>query len=182
MRRSPRHRGLPVGYDGSPSTGQGPAAAIAQREEGKQAMPGLTEHVTQTRAELARVDAKTSVLAALAGGAGVLLAGAAGTTPVLWPAVVAFALSVAQLLWAMRPSLRGGYGFVRHAKRTAEELLQDTAAGAQRPDVAALERADEAVRLAKLAMAKYRQVRRAVDLSLLGLLFAIAALAWTALP
>ncbi|MFI1865814.1 Pycsar system effector family protein [Streptomyces jumonjinensis] len=136
---------------------------------------GLSAAHAEVKAEIARTDTKTGLLlafigavlagvgtlakdvhphlpaaAAVAGGAGVgLLIGAAGL-----------------LLRAVRPNLGGGGGFPHWARLTPSEISAELEQDRRAQDIAALSR---------IAVAKYRRLRRAVDLVCVGGVLLIAA-------
>ena len=124
----------------------------------------LTAQHAEVKAEIARTDTKTALLLAFVGA---VLAGAwtiARDLPMNLPAYVAggfgLVLLVAAaglLLWSVRPNLRGGHGFPLWATLTPQQLTET----AEARDLAA-----DTVGLARLAVAKFTCLRRAVDLTL----------------
>ncbi|MEV6305867.1 Pycsar system effector family protein [Actinoplanes sp. NPDC051861] len=138
---------------------------------------GATTHV---RAELARVDTKASTLLALSGTALTVLLALLARTRLPGLAVAAgwltaglIATAVLLLALAIRPNLTGGHGLVRYARRDPAELCEEFHSieqgdGQSRTDHERREAA-ALVALSRLAVAKYRRVRAAVDLLLAGL-------------
>jgi hypothetical protein len=131
-------------------------------------------------AQMARVDTKASVLLGLAGAAttvalGALtgLAGAAFVLALL--AVAAFAAATVLLVFAVRPALssRAPYGFVAYATRDRAGLVA-ALTGSAEPD----RRLDRLAAASRSVLRKYRRVRVAVDLLMVGLVLAVAASAW----
>ncbi|MFJ6664012.1 Pycsar system effector family protein [Streptomyces sp. NPDC091383] len=128
----------------------------------------------EVKSEISRTDGKTSLLLAFVGA---VLAGAWSVGHGLHLTVSArvaggagmglLLVATGLLLWSVRPHLSGRHGFPLWATLTPEQitdaLSQDLAA-----DIAGLSR---------LAVAKFRSLRRAVDLTLAGgALLVIAAL------
>ncbi|WP_410537487.1 Pycsar system effector family protein [Streptomyces sp. KL2] len=119
----------------------------------------------EVKAEIARTDTKTGLLLAFVGA---VFAGAwtvARDVPLNWPAVVVGGYGLALLLAAaglllrsVRPNLRGRHGFPLWATLTAEEITT-----AVERDLAA-----DIAGLSRLAVAKFTNLRRAVDLTLTG--------------
>jgi hypothetical protein len=145
----------------------------------------LENQAGAVRTELARVDGKAGLLLSWAGGAFAIVAAATvtGTTRLpapatagLWTASALLAAAVALLLLAVRPRLPRpgkGTGFVAAAgARDGDDLVRRFAV-----DLAERSRqaADDVLMLSRIAHAKYRAIRRAVDL----LLTALAVLAVT---
>ncbi|WP_435245302.1 Pycsar system effector family protein [Streptomyces sp. NRRL F-5630] len=116
----------------------------------------------EVKAEIARTDTKTGLLLAFLGA---VLAGSwslAKDAPLTAPAWVAGGLGTALLLGAaglllrsVRPNLSGRHGFPLWATLTAEEITT-----AVRGDLAA-----DVAGLSRLAVVKYTDLRRAVDLT-----------------
>ncbi|SCD34803.1 hypothetical protein GA0115251_104522 [Streptomyces sp. TverLS-915] len=128
----------------------------------------------EVKAEIARTDTKTGLLLAFLGA---VLAGSwtlAKDAPLTAPAWVAGGLGTALLLGAaglllrsVRPNLSGRHGFPLWATLTAEEIT-----AAVRGDLAA-----DVAGLSRLAVVKYTDLRRAVDLTGAGCaLLVLAAL------
>lgn len=137
------------------------------------------------RAELARVDAKAGLLLSWAGAALAVVitvtTAATSTTRVpavalagLWAAAGLLGLAVAVLLLAVRPRIPriGGTGFVVHARAASPAALLHTLTSAD----AASHVAADVWLLSRLAVAKYRRLRLAVDLLVVALLVLAAAL------
>jgi hypothetical protein len=132
----------------------------------------IAAEVATTRAELARMDAKTNTLLAVCGillGAAVAVLGKAGlpgpAATAGWAAAAAVAVALVLLLLAVRPNLAGNFGFVRWATAANGQAVLDAIA-ATFDDHA---RADELHRLALLLHGKYRTIRHAATLLILGL-------------
>ncbi|GAB2813722.1 Pycsar system effector family protein [Streptomyces daliensis] len=134
----------------------------------------LTAAHAEVKAEIARTDTKTALLLAFVGA---VLAGAwtvAKDTPLTAPALVAGGLGMGllvaaagMLLRSVRPNLRGRHGFPLWATLTAEEIT----------DAVVTDRAADIAGLSRLAVAKFRGLRRAVDLTCAGgALLVLAAL------
>ncbi|MER5445499.1 Pycsar system effector family protein [Streptomyces sp. NPDC002764] len=131
----------------------------------------------EVKAEITRTDNKTALLLAFVGA---VLAGAwsiARDLPLNLPAYLAggagMALLVAAaglLLRSVRPNLRGRQGFPLWATLTPEQI-SDAVARDLTADIAGLSR---------LAVAKFRLLRRAVDLTMAGGALLILALLLTA--
>ncbi|MFH8617889.1 Pycsar system effector family protein [Streptomyces sp. NPDC017979] len=132
----------------------------------------------EVKAEIARTDTKTSLLLAFVGAglAGVwtvakdadlslpaLLVGGAGVGVLL--------VVIGLLLFAVRPNISGRHGFPLWATETAEEIAAELRTDTRCADIAGLSR---------LAVVKYRRLRRAVDLIAVagGLLVAAAVLSF----
>ncbi|MFD0209729.1 Pycsar system effector family protein [Streptomyces hirsutus] len=119
----------------------------------------------EVRAEIARTDSKTALLLAFVGA---VLAGTWTVTRglTLNPAacvvggfgLVLLVVAAGLLLRSVRPNLSGRHGFPLWATLTAEEI--NAAVGG---DLAA-----DIAGLSRLAVAKFRGLRRAVDLTLTG--------------
>nr|WP_238363120.1 Pycsar system effector family protein [Actinopolymorpha pittospori] len=92
-----------------------------------------------------------------------------------WVSVAAFTGSTVVLLVALRPALRRGVGLLRTASLAPDVVLEESAERAGRADMEMRETAALAVLLSGLAVRKYRLVRAAVDLALLGLVLASVA-------
>ncbi|MEU0990741.1 Pycsar system effector family protein [Streptomyces sp. NPDC005953] len=140
---------------------------------------GLTAAHAEVKAEIARTDTKTSLLLAFIGA---VLAGvwtAAKDVPLPVAASVAGGLGVlllvaaaGLLLRAVRPRISGApvAGFPLWATLTADEI---------RARLAHDERGQDIVNLSRIAIAKYRTLRRAVDLVCAGGMLLITAAAFT---
>ncbi|MER6107653.1 Pycsar system effector family protein [Streptomyces hirsutus] len=125
----------------------------------------LTAAHAEVKAEIARTDSKTALLLAFVGA---VLAGTwtiARDLPLNVPAYVAGGIGLALLVGAaglllrsVRPNLSGRHGFPLWATLTAEEI-NAAVGGNLAADIAGLSR---------LAVAKFRGLRRAVDLTLTG--------------
>lgn len=134
--------------------------------------PHIDTAIATLRGELARSDGKASLLLALTG-AGVLALislGAGGTLPTAAVAVgamsaAAMLAATVVLLLAVRPHL-GGRGWPSWPDLTPQELRTHLLEG---------QHLDEVRVLAASARTKYRRIRLAVDLVLLGLAFLAAA-------
>ncbi|GAA5033797.1 Pycsar system effector family protein [Actinopolymorpha pittospori] len=141
----------------------------------------VLSRVAEARAELARVETKAGVLAGLSGAAVTVMLATAAARPWLRPAIVgwvsvaAFTGSTVVLLVALRPALRRGVGLLRTASLAPDVVLEESAERAGRADMEMRETAALAVLLSGLAVRKYRLVRAAVDLALLGLVLASVA-------
>ncbi|MFI6377401.1 Pycsar system effector family protein [Streptomyces sp. NPDC050546] len=119
----------------------------------------------EVKAEITRTDTKTGLLLAFVGA---VLAGAwtvARDLPLTLPAYVAGGLGMVLLVAAAglllrstRPNLRGRHGFPLWATLTAEEIT----------DAVATDLAADIASLSRLAVAKFRCLRRAVDLTCAG--------------
>lgn len=140
---------------------------------------GLLEaELEAVRGELVRVDAKCGTLAGLAGVALAVLvtqAGAAQPWPVdvlLAAAGLALTAAAGLLIRVLRPRL-GRTGFCKYAATTSRDICRGLA-------IADLDssrhHADELIVLSRIALAKYKSLRRAVDLLTAGLALACAAL------
>ena len=126
----------------------------------------LTAAHAEVKAEIARTDAKTALLLAFVGA---VLAGAwtvARDLPLNVPAYVAGGLGLALLVGAaglllrsVRPNLRGRHGFPLWATLTPEQITDTAASRDLAADIAGL---------ARLAVAKFTCLRRAVDLTCAG--------------
>ncbi len=124
----------------------------------------MTAHA-EVKAEITRTDTKTALLLAFVGA---VLAGAwtvAKDAPLTLPATVVGGLGMAllvgaagMLLLSVRPNLRGRHGFPLWATLTPEEI-HAAIGGDLAADIAGLSR---------LAVAKFTQLRRAVDLTCAG--------------
>lgn len=126
------------------------------------------------RAELARVDTKASTLLTLAGTAltvGLAVLARAGLPSAAaftgWVTVSVIGAAVAVLAAAVRPALRGDYGFMRYAHTTAGDVMTEFADAGQARRCAV--DAHGLVWLSKATHRKYRRVRTAVDLLMAGL-------------
>lgn len=136
------------------------------------------------RAELVRVDAKAATLLTVAGVAltvGLAVLGRAGLPTAAavtgWLAVALLGAGVVLLALTIRPNLSGNHGFMRYvAVANAAELLADVAAQ-QNSRTPLSDLAEQIAWTARAAHSKYRRVRHAVTLLLVGL----AATAVTAL-
>ncbi|GAB2799514.1 Pycsar system effector family protein [Streptomyces daliensis] len=135
----------------------------------------LTAAHAEVKAEITRTDSKTALLLAFVGA---VLAGAwtvAKDAPLNAAAVVVGGLGMGLLVAAaglllrsVRPNLAGRHGFPLWATLTAEEITATATGRDLAADVAGLSR---------LAVAKYRGLRRAVDLTCVGgALLVLAAL------
>jgi hypothetical protein len=143
-------------------------------DQGGAAVSGwLDSELTAIRGELARVDGKCGVLTAIATGAAAFSATQTGHGPVAARAVLAaagvvFAAAVLVLLAALRPRF-GTAGWCRYLSLPAEAISDlDRHGRAGTYPAPALRARDLAVEdlgvLSRLAHAKYRRVRLAVDL------------------
>jgi hypothetical protein len=123
----------------------------------------------EVKAEIARTDTKVSLLLAFNGAA---LAGvwtAAKDVPITTPAAVVGGLGIAVLLAAVgmllrsvRPNLSGasrGCGFPYWATLSAEQIRTELSGDRYAQDIA---------NLARIAVAKFRALKRAVDLTFTG--------------
>ncbi|MEU4653869.1 Pycsar system effector family protein [Streptomyces sp. NPDC023723] len=133
-------------------------------------MSAVTQNLTaahaEVKAEIARTDAKTALLLAFVGA---VLAGAwtvARDLPLNVPAYVAGGLGLALLVGAaglllrsVRPNLGGRHGFPLWATLTPEQITDTAASRDLAADIAGL---------ARLAVAKFTCLRRAVDLTCAG--------------
>ena len=179
---------VPTANNAGPVTAGHPPTA---RVTGRQVQRRLDAELTTVRAEQVRVDAKTSTLLSLAGvllGGGLAVLGSAGRTmPVAaavlaWTAAAAVGAAVVALAVAVRPNLRGHFGFVRWCRtRDAQQLLDELTGEAAAADP--LTTAAGQLRWLSCALvAKYTAVRRAVTLLVAGLggaAIAAAATMWT---
>ncbi|MEH1016363.1 Pycsar system effector family protein [Micromonospora sp. CPCC 206060] len=146
------------------------------------ATTALDAEVATVRAELARIDPKTSGYLQIAGvllGAGLAVLGSAGAGGHLPPTALAAGAATAAvvlaavvlLLLASRPRLGGDFGFVAYADTdTAQDVLArivgaDTDPAAQTTPLA---RARELWWLSHAVRAKYTAISRAVPLLLAG--------------
>uniref|UniRef100_UPI003F496447 Pycsar system effector family protein n=1 Tax=Sphaerisporangium sp. CA-236357 TaxID=3240030 RepID=UPI003F496447 len=131
----------------------------------------LDAEATAARAELARGDSKAAMLLGFAGTGFSLLAAIGAVisghlAPVaqigLWFAVAALAVSVAVLLWVIRPFLprTGGTGFVAHAASDVDQLLATLSGDQDDPR----RQAADVIMLSRLAVAKFRKLRTATHL------------------
>ncbi|WP_030780316.1 Pycsar system effector family protein [Streptomyces sp. NRRL S-920] len=129
----------------------------------------------EVKAEIARTDTKTSLLLAFIGA---LLAGTwtvAKDTPLPLPAYVVGGLGTALLIAAaglllssVRPNLSGRHGFPLWATLSAEEITAHLSEDRRAQDIAGL---------ARIAVAKFTALKRAVDLTRAGgALLIVAAL------
>ncbi|MGN9819609.1 Pycsar system effector family protein [Streptomyces sp. SD11] len=119
----------------------------------------------EVKAEIARTDTKTGLLLAFVGA---VLAGSwtvAKDVPLTVPAYVAGGLGMGALVVAaglllrsVRPNLRGRHGFPLWATLTAEQISATLSE----------DRAADIAGLSRLAVAKFRGLRRAVDLTCTG--------------
>ncbi|MER5925446.1 Pycsar system effector family protein [Streptomyces mirabilis] len=134
----------------------------------------LTAAHAEVKAEIARTDTKTGLLLAFVGA---VLAGTwtvGHDLPLTRPALAAgiagmglLVVAAGLLLRSVRPNLRGRHGFPLWATLTAEEIP-----GALSADLAA-----DIAGLARLAVAKFTCLRRAIDLTYAaGALLILAAL------
>lgn len=145
----------------------------------------LTEAVADVRAELKRVDTKASTLLTLAGAAlTVALAMISRTnlptTAELagWACVALIGLGIALLASAVRPSLNGSHGFIRHAAAAdATAILAVLTTDPADPGAAQRERAEQLHWLSRAVGIKYRRVRLAVDLLVAGVAAAVLTVA-----
>ncbi|MFJ2963345.1 Pycsar system effector family protein [Streptomyces collinus] len=138
----------------------------------------LTAALAEVKAEITRTDSKTALLLAFVGA---VLAGTwtvARELPLTVPAcvvggagLVALVGAGGLLLWSVRPNLSGRHGFPLWATLTAEEIKEATDARDLAADIGGLSR---------LAVAKFRGLRRAVNLTLAGGALLIAAALLTA--
>ncbi|MEV4183417.1 Pycsar system effector family protein [Streptosporangium canum] len=156
-----------------------PPASTVMADE-RQRVTDLQTESTAVRAELTRVDGKAGLLLSWAGGAFAVVAGltAAATSTArlpglalvgLWGVAGLLATAVTVLLVAVRPRIprTGGTGFIAHARAaSAHDLLCRLDS---RPETAAA----DVWLLSRLAVAKYRRIRLAVDL-LIGALALLA--------
>ncbi|MGW4028489.1 Pycsar system effector family protein [Streptomyces sp. NPDC004838] len=128
----------------------------------------------EVKAEIARTDTKTSLLLAFVGA---LLAGVWTVAKAVRPPLAALLVGgggvvlllavVGLLLFAVRPHLSGRHGFPRWATETAEQIAEGLRVDTRCADIAGLSR---------LAVAKYRRLRQAIDLiAVAGLLLAAGA-------
>ncbi|WP_139128788.1 Pycsar system effector family protein [Micromonospora nigra] len=137
----------------------------------------LAQEVAAVEAQLARADGKAALLIGLTGAAAVAAPGvitgahlsAVAAVPG-WLAAAAMVGAAGLLLAGVRPALGGGHGFVRYARMSPAQLLQDVDALAG-PEESARRLAD----LSRIAVAKYVRIRLAVDLALVGLALGVAA-------
>lgn len=141
---------------------------------------GVDERVGAAKSELVRVESKASALAGLTGAALAVLLASTGQRAGLagwlgWGSVAAFAASVVLLLLALRPSIGGGLGVMRSAQITGEQIQSEAAAEVRDEHQRVAVRAAEAALLASLAARKYRAIRWAVDLALVGVALAAVA-------
>ncbi|MGW5178702.1 Pycsar system effector family protein [Streptomyces sp. NPDC004082] len=130
------------------------------------ATQNLTAAHSEVKAEIARTDAKTTLLLAFVGA---MLAGAwtvARDLPLNVPAYVAGGLGMALLIGAaglllrsVRPNLGGRHGFPLWATLNPEQITDTAASRDLAADIAGL---------ARLAVAKFTCLRRAVDLTCVG--------------
>ncbi|UPZ30016.1 DUF5706 domain-containing protein [Streptomyces sp. LRE541] len=119
----------------------------------------------EVKAEIARTDTKTGLLLAFVGA---VLAGSwtvAKDVPLTAPAYVAGGLGMGALVVAaglllrsVRPNLRGRHGFPLWATLTADQITATLSE----------DRAADIAGLSRLAVAKFRSLRRAVDLTCTG--------------
>ena len=131
----------------------------------------MREAAGVVRGELSRVDAKAATLLALVGAALAVVAStltgwhglAVPVLMVAWIGAGCLGVATVLLLAALRPRLAGNYGFVVYAKTTPTALFERFA------NLADLDQAHEVVGLSTLALAKFRRLRYAVDLTLAGL-------------
>ncbi|MFJ2968537.1 Pycsar system effector family protein [Streptomyces collinus] len=138
---------------------------------------GLSAAHAEVKAEITRTDTKTGLLLAFVGA---VLAGAwtvARDLPLTPPAylvggagMVLLVAAAGLLLRSTRPNLQGRHGFPLWATLTAEEITT-----AVQRDLAA-----DIAGLARLAVAKFTILRRAVDLTLTGGALLILAVLLTA--
>jgi Pycsar effector protein len=147
----------------------------------------LSEELAAVRAELARVDAKCATLAALAGAAAAFTATQAAHGPLAVRAAaaaagLAFTAAVLVLLLAVLRPRFGGSGFCRYAALSQLAIrdlarygwTDDVQHGRPRLEAHVLGPSDLSV-LSKLAYAKYRRLRLAVDLMSAGVALLAAA-------
>ncbi|MGS2588461.1 Pycsar system effector family protein [Streptomyces hebeiensis] len=136
----------------------------------------LTAAHAEVKAEIARTDTKTALLLAFVGA---LLAGVWSVASDVRLPVAAYVVgglgvvlllaAAALLLRAVRPNLGGRrpFGFPRWAMLTADEISADLSEDTRAQDIAGLSR---------LAVRKFSNLRRAVDLTgLAGVLLVVAA-------
>ena len=165
------------------------AVAVDNRPTHWRLQQRLDDELTTVRAELARVDAKTSTLLGLAGvllGGGLAVLGSAShRLPVAaavpaWTAAAAVGAAVVLLAVAVRPNLRGNFGFVRWCRSAnAQALLAELTAETAADPLAG--RAGQLRWLSVALLTKYTAVRRAVTLLVAGLgggVVAAAAAMW----
>ncbi|MFF7332732.1 Pycsar system effector family protein [Streptomyces sp. NPDC008150] len=125
----------------------------------------LTAAHAEVKAEIARTDNKTALLLAFVGA---VLAGAwtiGGAVPLTdagvavgGAGVVTLLGAAGLLLWSVRPNLGGRHGFPLWATLTPEEIT----------NVVSVDLAHDIAGLSRLAVGKFRCLRRAVDLTLTG--------------
>ncbi|MFI9051949.1 Pycsar system effector family protein [Streptomyces sp. NPDC053427] len=129
--------------------------------------------LTSLQADLARTDAKASLLLALSGAALVALASTASSLHPTVPAAAAASLAAAALLastmillLAIRPHL-GGSGWTSWSRLSTDQLRDELTSGYQ---------VEHLRFMATLAMRKFRLIQAAVDCMLAGLgLLAVTA-------
>ena len=143
----------------------------------------VTDAIAEVQAQVGRADTKASILAGLSlavltGGTALItkvhLHGAALAAAVLTAALVGGALVL--LGTAIRPCLRGNYGFV-HWAATPVDRLRDELTAADTPWERVERQIDQLHYLRLLSLStqyKYRRIRTAVDL--LGAALATAAI------
>lgn len=154
------------------------AAETARDREAAREQALMDAEVAAVRTELARTDTKTGVLAGLGGAALAVLTATAGSVE-LWPARgllavagVCLAASVVLAGRVLRPRLGHHTGFYRWASMTHREVAGNVSDQAGcRLEHAAIELA----LLANIAMTKFRLLRWAVDLLIVGLVLVGAA-------
>jgi hypothetical protein len=150
----------------------------------------LAEELAAVRGELARVDGKCSTLAGLAGAAAAFTASQSGHGPlavraILAAAGVAFTAAVlVLLLTVLRPRL-GTAGWCRYAAMTAEQAGHLAEHGRHGSPECAVQADDfgpaDLLALARIADAKFRRLRLAVDLLAAGVVLLCAGMLAAAL-
>lgn len=141
----------------------------------------LDVEIADVETQLGRIDVKAGLLLGLTGAAAtagpVVITGAhlpEVAAAAAWTAVVAFTHAAVSLAVAVRPALvtrsRTPYGFMRYAGRPVETILAELGE-VRSPQMLARRLADVAAATA----AKYRRIRLAVDVLLLGIACALAA-------
>lgn len=144
-------------------------------------METLRLEITAVEAQLARIDTKAGLLlgltvAASTAGPVVItnMRPDAAAAAVAWVAVAAFAAAAATLALTVRPMLgtrsRSPHGFSSYAGRSPQEILAGLDAG-HTPLALATRLTD----LSTMAVTKYRRIRMAVDVVLVGIVSAITA-------
>lgn len=150
---------------------------------GPDALNHLRAETDAARAELARIDGKAAALIGWAGTAFAVVSAAATVTTLPTAATAAIvagagllAAAVAVLLTVIRPRIprHGGTGFVRIARLRDREQLQELVPVT--PTAQRSQAANDVLMLSRIALAKYRCLRLAVDLLLAALVVLAAAL------